>query len=118
MLYVFRAKDGTETEKYFDSEKAPKIGKWVTIKGKRYQRVISLQRPVVKESRHVAYGLPRKWQNTWVNQIHDRFDERGRAIFETKAEIQNFEGKAAGIGKKVKFDPDSGVDQSAEEYSG
>ncbi len=115
MIYVFRAVDGEEIEVDRPVERAPKVGTWIQRGGKRYQRVITLARPIVKEVRHVAYGLPRKWQKTWLNECHDRFDERGRAIFETKAEIERCEGKAKALGRNLKFDPESGVDQSCEE---
>ena len=114
ILYEFEAPDGERIERLYEPGKAPTVGKWITVKGKRYRRVLSLQRAIVKESRHVGYTLPRKWQNTWLNDCHDSFDEKGRAVFSTKREIKEFEAKAAAKGRPYKFDPDSGVDQSCE----
>lgn len=114
IIYQFRSKDGDELDIPYDISDAPTIGSWVRVKGKRYQRVVSIQKAVVKNSRHTAYTLPRRWQNTWLNSIHDKWDGKGRAVFESKSEIERFEGKAASIGKAYKFDPGSGVDQSAE----
>lgn len=40
-LYEFRSKDGNVIETFYHSDDAPDLGRWVTVDGKRYQRIIS-----------------------------------------------------------------------------
>lgn len=113
--YEFRTEDGRIVTKLYEPARAPSIGKWVKVKGERAQRVPSIpQHPIVKETRHVGYTLPRKWQNTWLNKVHDTWDERGRACFSTQAEIDKVQSASVARGTPYKFDPASGVDQSCE----
>lgn len=91
--YVYRAEDGEEVSRIVPMSRAPKIGAKLNRNGKVFRRVAQLGPGpgICRETRHVAYSLPRKWQ--WPAIPHDKFDERGRAVFESKRDIEAFQAK-------------------------
>jgi|GEM_PF-3404230 len=91
--YVYRSKDGEEVSRFLSMSQAPPIGARLIRAGKTYRRVVALGPgpAIVRSPSHVSYSLPRKWQ--WPSMPHDKFDDRGRAVFESRRDIDEFQSK-------------------------
>lgn len=109
--YEFQADDGEVIERVRPMARAPRIGSVLRVKGKVYRRVASLgvgSAGIVREYRHVAHSLPRKWQ--WPTMPHNKFDERGRAVFESKRDVEKFQAAVKdrpGYSGKYRYNEDT-----------
>lgn len=56
---------------------------------------------IVKEYRHVAYQLPRLWQQPELAQIWDKFSPQGHILCEGKRDVQELEARLADRGGYV-----------------
>lgn len=94
--YEFRAKNGEVVERVYPMSTVPRR---IRVGGKTFVRQIGAGlNAVVREHRHVAYTLPRKWQEPWVGQVWDKFDDQGRIVCEGKRDVKNLEARLADRG--------------------
>lgn len=102
MLYQFAARDGSIVEREYPIGKAPKIGRSIRVKGKRYMRIPSLGLQACMPSNFgkgmTSVQLPLKWP------FAPRHDGRGQPRFENIREVRESIAKATHAGEPVHWD--------------
>ena len=94
MMYEFRAKDGTELLRQYPVDKAPEIGSWVTVKGKKYQRLPPKAQVLTPNyACKGASSLPRWWP------CASDHDAEGRPRFKDKKAVDEAMAKARHTGE-------------------
>lgn len=91
--YDFVAKNGERIERVYPMSTVPRR---IRVGGKTFVRQIGAGlNGIVREHRHVAYSLPRKWQEPWVGKVWDKFDDRGHIVCEGKRDVENLQARLA-----------------------
>lgn len=99
--YVFVASDGAVLEREYPIGKAPKIGRSIKSKGKRYMRVpsIGLQAQMVNNIAYMtSVQLPLKWP------FAPGHDARGQPRFQNFREVRESIARAKHAGEPVDWD--------------
>lgn len=88
--YEFQADDGEIIIREYPMTKAPKIGKTITHKGKKYSRIISTSKTEVRlfEPNFVSHSLPR-----WHPDAPHYEPGTGKPCFQNMREIREFSAK-------------------------
>lgn len=88
--YEFQSKDGDVIEREYAMGKAPKIGKSITVKGKKYTRIVSTSQPEVRyfDPCFVSHSLPR-----WHPDAPHHESGTGKPCFRSMREIKEFSAK-------------------------
>jgi hypothetical protein len=87
MIYEFKSEAGQTVEREFDAVDVPDE---IEVDGVLYRAQfwtgegVGIQAQVNKHERHVAYTLPRAWQDPTLRQLWSKFDERGHVVCEGK----------------------------------
>lgn len=102
VIYEFQARDGKTVERDYPMAEAPKIGKVIVVKGKRYKRIISrchddkssggVGRGIqCLDLAHEAVGMPniRHGRDPAV----PRYSKDGFPVFLNRREINEFQAK-------------------------
>ncbi len=103
MLYLFRAKDGSEVCVERHHSKAPPLGSKIKRKGKAYYRVIDLAPALCYPNIHFAsHQMPLNWKNEKGEPFaKSGFDARGRSRFGSMKEVQEAISKAKHAGEPI-----------------
>lgn len=102
MLYLFRAKDGSEIEVEREIGKAP-VGSYARRNGKRYRRVIDLAPPLVQADIHFASSqMPLNWRDKNGKPFNTSgYDARGQPRFGSMREVKEAIQKAKAAGEPI-----------------
>jgi len=88
--YVFQADDGSETTKFYEYARAPRVGKVIHHRGKRYKRILS----VLASSSHVTMGVAPEYSFV-SHQVDPDLapyvdPKTGSGAFRSKAEVKKW----------------------------
>ena len=98
-IYEFEGKDGARHEEYFPAEKAPRIGAKIRRGRTWWTRIPSgAPQAIQKNYVHVSFSHP-----LWHPDA-PHYDELGRAAFQTKREVMEFQARTAGTNYGLKWD--------------
>lgn len=97
-LYEFRTAKGEVIEAHYPLKRMPKVGSWVTVNGKRAQRILSraddrneMRGLRVTDYTHEARNMPNLSHGR--DPAVPRYSKDGFPVFMTKREIQEFQAK-------------------------
>jgi hypothetical protein len=107
--YEFRSKDGLVVERVYPMSTVPRR---IRIDGKAFTRQIGAGlNGIVREHRHIAYSLPRLWQEPELAKVWGKFDDRGHIVCEGKRDVDNLQARLADRGGyKAGYTYDAGTD--------
>lgn len=103
MLYLFRAKDGSEITVERDWREAPTLGTPLRRKGKTYRRVIDLAPPLVQADIHFTSSqMPLNWRDKNGKPFNKSgYDARGQPRFGSMGEVTEAIVKAKDAGEPI-----------------
>lgn len=98
-VYEFESKGGERLEEYFPIELAPRIGDRIRRGRRWYTRIPSgAPQAIQKNYVHVSFSHP-----LWHPDA-PHHDKEGRAAFQTKREVMEFQARTAGTNYGMKWD--------------